>query len=53
MVTFYSRVFTIHDKGGREDPLATLAARDGVPVFKFKAWRRKGVPLPEVLDQYK
>ncbi len=25
----------------------------GVPVFKYKAWRRKGSPLPEVLEEYK
>ena len=36
-----------------QDPLAIAANKDGVPVFKFKAWRRKGVALPEVLDQYK
>jgi len=46
-------VFTIPDKNGREDPLAIAANKDGIPVFKFKAWRRKGVALPEVLDQYK
>lgn len=31
---------------------ATVAASDGVKVFKFKSWRKKGVALPEVLDQY-
>ncbi|XP_050700415.1 cytosolic 10-formyltetrahydrofolate dehydrogenase-like, partial [Eriocheir sinensis] len=45
-------VFTIPDQGNREDPLATIAASDGVKVFKFKSWRKKGVALPEVLDQY-
>jgi len=45
-------VFTVPDKNGREDSVATAAAADGVPVFKFKAWRRKGVALPEVLEQY-
>ena len=34
-------------------PAATTAAADGVPVFKFKSWRKKGVALPEVLEQYK
>ena len=30
-------VFTIpDDKNGREDALATFAAQDGVPVFKYK-----------------
>ncbi|XP_071528563.1 cytosolic 10-formyltetrahydrofolate dehydrogenase isoform X3 [Panulirus ornatus] len=45
-------VFTIPDQGNREDPLATMAAGDGVKVFKFKSWRKKGVALPEVLEQY-
>jgi len=46
-------VFTIPDIQGRQDPLAIAASVDGVPVFKFKQWRRKGVALPEVLEQYK
>jgi len=46
-------VFTIPDVQGRQDPLAIAASGDGVPVFKFKQWRRKGVALPEVLEQYK
>ncbi len=36
-------VFTIPDDGnGREDPVATAAKADGVPVFKYKRWRLKG-----------
>uniref|UniRef100_V5I8M6 formyltetrahydrofolate dehydrogenase n=1 Tax=Anoplophora glabripennis TaxID=217634 RepID=V5I8M6_ANOGL len=46
-------VFTIPDKGKREDPLAKVAVDNDVTVFKFKAWRRQGKPLPEVLDAYK
>ncbi|KRG03008.1 cytosolic 10-formyltetrahydrofolate dehydrogenase isoform X2 [Drosophila mojavensis] len=46
-------VFTIPDKGSREDVLATTAASHNIPVFKFASWRRKGVPLPEVLEQYR
>uniref|UniRef100_A0A182MKG5 formyltetrahydrofolate dehydrogenase n=1 Tax=Anopheles culicifacies TaxID=139723 RepID=A0A182MKG5_9DIPT len=46
-------VFTIADKGNREDILATTARQHGIPVFKFSAWRRKGVPIPEVLEQYR
>ncbi|EDW25564.1 GL26664 [Drosophila persimilis] len=46
-------VFTIPDKGSREDVLATTAAAHKIPVFKFSSWRRKGVALPEVLAQYK
>jgi len=45
-------VFTIPDVQGRADPLALAADSDGVPVFKFKSWRRKGQALPEVLQQY-
>ncbi|XP_058815790.1 cytosolic 10-formyltetrahydrofolate dehydrogenase [Topomyia yanbarensis] len=45
-------VFTIADKGNREDILATTARQYGIPVFKFSAWRRKGVPIPEVLERY-
>ncbi|KAH8334014.1 hypothetical protein KR059_005539, partial [Drosophila kikkawai] len=46
-------VFTIPNKGSREDILATTAAAHKIPVFKFASWRRKGVVLPEVLEQYK
>ncbi|RZC40050.1 cytosolic 10-formyltetrahydrofolate dehydrogenase [Asbolus verrucosus] len=46
-------VFTIPDKGKREDPLAKVAQENDVPLFKIKAWRRAGKPLPEVLDTYK
>ncbi|KAK8742940.1 hypothetical protein OTU49_017400, partial [Cherax quadricarinatus] len=45
-------VFTVPDQGTREDPLASMAAADDVKVFKFKSWRKKGVILPEVLEQY-
>ena len=46
-------VFTIPDKNNREDPVAAEAAKDGVKVFKYKSWRKKGVVLPEVLEEYK
>ncbi|XP_017471708.1 PREDICTED: cytosolic 10-formyltetrahydrofolate dehydrogenase [Rhagoletis zephyria] len=46
-------VFTIADKGSREDILATTASHHKIPVFKFSSWRRKGVAIPEVLQQYK
>ncbi|KAH8238906.1 hypothetical protein KR038_006193, partial [Drosophila bunnanda] len=46
-------VFTIPNKGSREDILATTATAHKIPVFKFASWRRKGVVLPEVLEQYK
>ncbi|XP_002130073.4 cytosolic 10-formyltetrahydrofolate dehydrogenase [Ciona intestinalis] len=45
-------VFTIPDVGGKQDPLAVAASQDGVPVFKFKRWRLKGKPIPEVVEQY-
>uniref|UniRef100_A0A671P5N0 10-formyltetrahydrofolate dehydrogenase n=1 Tax=Sinocyclocheilus anshuiensis TaxID=1608454 RepID=A0A671P5N0_9TELE len=46
-------VFTIPDKDGKMDPLATEAEKDGVPVFKFPLWRLKGKAITEVVDQYK
>lgn len=46
-------VFTIADKGSREDVLATTAREYDIPVFKVPIWRRKGVVIPEVLAQYK
>ncbi|KAJ3652204.1 hypothetical protein Zmor_018189 [Zophobas morio] len=46
-------VFTVPDKGKREDPLAKVAQENDVPIFKIKAWRKAGKPLPEVLDIYK
>lgn len=46
-------VFTIANKGNREDILATTASKHNIPVFKFSTWRRKGVAIPEVLEQYK
>ena len=44
-------MFTIpdaYDVGGRPDPLAEVAEEDGVPVLKFKQWRKKGEIIPEV-----
>uniref|UniRef100_A0A3B4U1S7 10-formyltetrahydrofolate dehydrogenase n=1 Tax=Seriola dumerili TaxID=41447 RepID=A0A3B4U1S7_SERDU len=46
-------VFTIPDKDGKADPLATEAEKDGVAVFKFPRWRVKGQAIPEVVAQYK
>lgn len=45
-------VFTVPDVGGKADPLASIANQDGVPVFKFKRWRLKGKPIPEVVEKY-
>ncbi|XP_029642163.1 cytosolic 10-formyltetrahydrofolate dehydrogenase isoform X1 [Octopus sinensis] len=46
-------VFTIPDVKGREDPLAAQAHKNGTPVFKYKRWQEKKVPIPEVVEQYK
>jgi len=32
--------------------VAIAAQQDDVPVFKFKRWRLKGKPLPEVVEKY-
>ncbi|KAF2894176.1 hypothetical protein ILUMI_11999 [Ignelater luminosus] len=45
-------IFTIPDKGNREDPLALVGRENDVPVFKFKSWRKAGKALPEVLQAY-
>ncbi|XP_053110063.1 mitochondrial 10-formyltetrahydrofolate dehydrogenase [Hemicordylus capensis] len=46
-------VFTVPDKNGKADPLASAAEKDGTPVFKFPRWRVKGKPIEEVVDAYK
>lgn len=45
-------VFTVPDKNGKADPLASEAESDGVPVFKFPRWRVKGQAIPEVVETY-
>lgn len=46
-------VFTVPDVNGKADPLATAAAVDGIPVYKYKRWQLKKVAVPEVLEEYK
>ncbi|XP_033018640.1 mitochondrial 10-formyltetrahydrofolate dehydrogenase [Lacerta agilis] len=46
-------VFTVPDKNGKADPLASAAEKDGTPVFKFPRWRVKGKPVEEVMEAYK
>ncbi|XP_062522536.1 cytosolic 10-formyltetrahydrofolate dehydrogenase-like [Corticium candelabrum] len=47
-------VFTVPDINGKPDPLAVEAERDGVPLFKFKFWRRKsGETIDTVFSKYK
>ena len=38
----------IDDDIDPQDPVAMAASGDGVPVFKFPGWRRKGVVKEEV-----
>ncbi|XP_066490536.1 mitochondrial 10-formyltetrahydrofolate dehydrogenase isoform X1 [Tiliqua scincoides] len=45
-------VFTVPDKNGKADPLASAAEKDGTPVFKFPRWRVKGKPIHEVIEAY-
>jgi len=46
-------IFTVMDKNGKQDPVAMAGEKDGIPVFKLKSWRSKGIVLPEVLEKYK
>lgn len=46
-------VFTVPDVAGRPDPLAEVAEKDGVKVFKFPRWRNKGAAIASVLEKYK
>ncbi len=40
------------DGGGRPDPLAVAADENGWPLFRYKGYRRKGVAIPERVDEY-
>uniref|UniRef100_A0A4W3JXR8 10-formyltetrahydrofolate dehydrogenase n=1 Tax=Callorhinchus milii TaxID=7868 RepID=A0A4W3JXR8_CALMI len=46
-------IFTIPDKDGKEDPLATEGVKDGTPVFKYPRWRLKGKAILEVVNEYR
>ncbi|XP_071440241.1 cytosolic 10-formyltetrahydrofolate dehydrogenase [Hetaerina americana] len=46
-------VFTIPDKGNREDALAATAKECNTPVYKVKTWRDGKQVKPEVFEQYK
>ncbi len=39
-------------KGGRPDPLAQLAEERGFRLFRYKRFRKKGVAIPELVDEY-
>ena len=47
-------VFTVPDVNGKPDPLGEKSEKDGIPTFKFKAWRSKatGGVIPSVMDKY-
>ncbi|MGH0033418.1 MAG: methionyl-tRNA formyltransferase [Myxococcota bacterium] len=38
---------------GRPDPLAAEAEARGWPLFRYKAYRRKGVAIPERVEEYR
>lgn len=46
-------IFTVKDKGTREDALAKCGREFNIPVFKFSSWRKQGKILPEVFSAYK
>jgi methionyl-tRNA formyltransferase len=39
--------------GKRPDPLAALAEERGWPLFRHRRFRRKGVAIPELVDEYR
>ena len=41
------------DSGSRADPLAEEAEKQGWPLFRHKAYRRKGVALPQRIEEYR
>lgn len=46
-------VYTVPDSNGRPDPLADVAAKDGLEsIFKLSRWRIKGKVIPELLESY-
>jgi len=40
-------------EGARPDPLAALAEERGWPLFRHKRFRKKGVAIPELVDEYR
>jgi methionyl-tRNA formyltransferase len=40
-------------EGGRPDPLAALAEERGLPLFRYKRFRRKGVAIPDLIEEYR
>jgi methionyl-tRNA formyltransferase len=39
--------------GGRPDPLAEEAEKRGLRTFRYKAFRRQGIAIPERVDEYR
>ena len=39
-------------EGKRPDPLATLAEEKGLPLLRHKRFRRKGEPIPELVEEH-
>ncbi|XP_076968008.1 mitochondrial 10-formyltetrahydrofolate dehydrogenase [Tamandua tetradactyla] len=46
-------VFTVPDKDGKADPLASAAEEDGTPVFKFPRWRVRGETVKAAAEAHR
>jgi len=46
-------VYVPPDLGGRPDPLAAEAEARGLPLFRYRRFRRKGEAIPEIVEEYR
>ena len=41
------------DREGRPDPLAEAARERGIPLFRYRRYRRAGRAIPEIVEEYR